>query len=278
MAERIINLSVTNHSSRSAHTVFGAARYKPAGICGPRVQKDYQLVLMHQGGATVTVQDTDYELSPGFVALMHPGKTEMFRFNLTGPTIHSWCAIAPTIVPADLLGVLRETPPLLPLSNQLTRLVELGLNTPYEATKSHDRFLDTLGLASLCEYSRFASSQKIKILPSAIEKAQAFVRQNFATEVDRARLAAASGVSGPYLSKLFREHFGTTPVKYVWDYRLERSADLLRETGLSVSEISYQTGFQNPFHFSRLFRQKYRISPRDFRKRSWSGVAAKFTD
>jgi AraC-like DNA-binding protein len=173
---------------------------------------------------------------------------------------------------------LRETPPLLPLSNQLTRLVELGLNTPYEATKSHDRFLDTLGLASLCEYARFASSQKVKILPSAIEKAQAFVRQNFATEVDRARLAAASGVSGPYLSNLFREHFGTTPVKYVWDYRLERSADLLRETGLSASEISYQTGFQNPFHFSRLFRQKYRISPRDFRKRSWLGVAAKFTD
>jgi hypothetical protein len=64
---------------------------------------------MHQGGATVTVQDMNYELSPGFVALMHPGRIEMFRFNLTGPTIHSWCAIAPTIVPMDLSGTARNS-------------------------------------------------------------------------------------------------------------------------------------------------------------------------
>jgi AraC family transcriptional regulator of arabinose operon len=116
---------------------------------------------------------------------------------------------------------------------------------------------------------RFATSQKTTVPPPAIARAKEFIRRNFAEELSLRRISAAAGVSPPYLNKLFQKHLEATPMKYVWGYRLERSSELLQETGLSISEISFQTGFQNPFHFSRLFKAKYDMPPRQFRERSW---------
>jgi AraC family L-rhamnose operon regulatory protein RhaS len=52
----------------------------------------------------------------------------------------------------------------------------------------------------------------------------------------------------------------------LWNLRAEKGAFLLRQTGLSVSEIAYQCGYTNPFHFSRHVKAKYGHSPSDLRK------------
>jgi hypothetical protein len=45
-------------ANRRVHTdnvVFGEVRYEPGGLCGPRIQRDYQLVVLHAGDCHVTV-------------------------------------------------------------------------------------------------------------------------------------------------------------------------------------------------------------------------------
>ncbi|MCS7062178.1 MAG: helix-turn-helix transcriptional regulator, partial [Anaerolineae bacterium] len=76
-------------------------------------------------------------------------------------------------------------------------------------------------------------------------------------------------ISAPHLIRLFRRHTGTTPARYWWQLRLERGVELLRETGLSITEIAQRTGFRSSFHFSRLVKQRYRLSPRALRKQAW---------
>jgi AraC-like DNA-binding protein len=47
--------------------------------------------------------------------------------------------------------------------------------------------------------------------------------------------------------------------------RLEKACNLLKETDLTVTQISYQLGFESEFYFSRIFRKKVGIAPKQFR-------------
>jgi transcriptional regulator GlxA family with amidase domain len=78
-------------------------------------------------------------------------------------------------------------------------------------------------------------------------------------------------VTPQHLTRLFRRHMQTAPMRYLWHLRTRHGVELLGGTGLSIGEIATQVGFQSPFHFSRLVRNHYRDSPRRLRERLWSG-------
>ena len=78
-------------------------------------------------------------------------------------------------------------------------------------------------------------------------------------------------VTPQHLTRLFRRHIQTTPMRYLWQRRTRHGVELLGGTGLSITEIADRIGFQSPFHFSRLVLRYYHDSPRRLRERLWSG-------
>lgn len=69
-----------------------------------------------------------------------------------------------------------------------------------------------------------------------------------------ARLARVSGVSQAHFARAFRQAFGMPPHRYLLTRRVERAAALLRETGASVTDIAFQTGWSSLGSFSRTVR------------------------
>lgn len=68
-----------------------------------------------------------------------------------------------------------------------------------------------------------------------------------------------------YLCRLFRQEMHTTPHKYLTNLRLQAAADALRlSTGRSVTEIARMCGYHDPLYFSRMFKKKYGVSPREY--------------
>lgn len=63
----------------------------------------------------------------------------------------------------------------------------------------------------------------------------------------------------------FKQHYKTTPGKWLRKKRLEKSKLLLATSTKSISEIIFACGFKNLSHFSRIFREKYNLSPTQFR-------------
>jgi acetamidase/formamidase/AraC-like DNA-binding protein len=87
-------------------------------------------------------------------------------------------------------------------------------------------------------------------------------------ELAPARVAQAEGISERYLQKLF-EGVGDNFTRYVRERRLQRAwADLSNpaEAHRSISEIAYRYGFGDSAHFSRTFRHRFGLSPREFRQ------------
>src|SRR4030081_1705477 len=83
-----------------------------------------------------------------------------------------------------------------------------------------------------------------------------------------ARVADAEGISERYLQKLF-EGSGSSFTHYLRERRLQRTSAGLSnpaQAAQSVSEIAYRNGFNDSAHFSRAFRHRFGVSPREFRQ------------
>ncbi|HEX7566146.1 MAG TPA: acetamidase/formamidase family protein [Bradyrhizobium sp.] len=94
-----------------------------------------------------------------------------------------------------------------------------------------------------------------------------------------ARVAQVEGISERYLQKLF-EGTGSNFTHYLRERRLQRTwADLSNpaEAHHSISEIAYRSGFNDSAHFSRAFRNRFGLPPREFRQQEIERAAASST-
>lgn len=79
-------------------------------------------------------------------------------------------------------------------------------------------------------------------------------------------MAAILGVSAGQLRRLFTRALGATPRQVLCNLRLEAAARLLRNPGMRVKEIQGQVGIADPSHFCRDFRDRYGVSPTEYRR------------
>lgn len=79
------------------------------------------------------------------------------------------------------------------------------------------------------------------------------------------RLVEVSGKSQEHLTRSMQRYLSTTPSAYINNLRLERAAHLLTTTDRGVYHVMLEVGFQNTSYFNKLFREKYRLSPRKYR-------------
>lgn len=80
------------------------------------------------------------------------------------------------------------------------------------------------------------------------------------------RIADAAGLSGRQLARLFRSHLRQPPGRFYLDLRIDRAASLLRQTGMSVSEIAVACGFQSASHLGRHLKRRHGATPGQWRR------------
>ena len=118
----------------------------------------------------------------------------------------------------------------------------------------------------LMECTQAVSSVKKAEENPIIKKVCAYVDENLSSDISLETAADFVGVSSFYLSKLFKEEKGETFINFISDKRLEKSRQLLSETSLSIKEITAEVGYNDQNYFSRIFKTKYGLSPKEYRK------------
>ncbi len=78
-------------------------------------------------------------------------------------------------------------------------------------------------------------------------------------------LAKCLNISRVQLYRKVKAVLGIGISDYINNYRLEKAKEFLKTTAFSISEIAYSCGFTSPNYFSTTFKNKYSISPKDFR-------------
>jgi YesN/AraC family two-component response regulator len=92
-----------------------------------------------------------------------------------------------------------------------------------------------------------------------------YIHKNYKTSIDLSSIAANLGFSSAYLSKVFSRQTGLPPSKYLKEYRIMIAKQLMNDPDISISAVSYQTGFVDQFHFSKTFKSITGLNPTEYR-------------
>jgi len=99
-----------------------------------------------------------------------------------------------------------------------------------------------------------------------VETAIEFIKQNYWRRINLETIARRSYLSPNYFCEVFKAETGVTFTEYLIKVRLRKAKELLRTTDLTISEISDRVGYESIHYFSRLFKEREGISPREYRE------------
>lgn len=98
-----------------------------------------------------------------------------------------------------------------------------------------------------------------------LANAISYIEDHFLESLALEEIALHSNVSVRHLNRIFQSYYQTTPMSYLLRLRLERACMLLRQTKLTISEISTECGFNDSNYFTRQFTKAYGLSPKAHR-------------
>ncbi|MBP3882744.1 MAG: helix-turn-helix transcriptional regulator [Lachnospiraceae bacterium] len=104
-----------------------------------------------------------------------------------------------------------------------------------------------------------------------IKKCLAFIEKKFASPVTIEDIAKNADISVSSCLRLFRNVLGTTPIKYLIHYRLQRIAEEFDHLqGATIGEIAFSHGFSDATYFDRCFKKEYGMTPTEYISRQHS--------
>lgn len=93
------------------------------------------------------------------------------------------------------------------------------------------------------------------------ERCRAWLAANYLHPSDLAQSAAACGVTQVHMCRLFRRYAGETPHAFVTRMKMDHAAELILRGNMAVKEAASEVGFEDPFHFSRVFKKVHGAAP-----------------
>lgn len=95
-----------------------------------------------------------------------------------------------------------------------------------------------------------------------VEQIVNYFEDHYAEKISLDRIAENMYLSPFYISKIFKSETGDTPIRHLINIRLERAKEIL-ESGdySSIQEVAARVGYDDAYHFSKLFKKKYNIPP-----------------
>lgn len=112
--------------------------------------------------------------------------------------------------------------------------------------------------------SVLAEVHRLSHLPAedaAVGRVRGYILGHLNDPISLQDLAEVAGMSRHHFCRRFKALTGRTPMDEVWRLRLVEARSLILSSNLTLTEISEASGFQNPFHFSRKFRQFWGMAP-----------------
>ena len=91
------------------------------------------------------------------------------------------------------------------------------------------------------------------------------MQNNFSFKLTLAEYARLACKSIPSFTREFKKVFRDSPAKWVMKKRLNMAAGMLTNTTLPIGEITYECGFENQTHFSRIFKERFGTTPSRYR-------------
>ena len=107
-----------------------------------------------------------------------------------------------------------------------------------------------------------------KEVADVVHRAKLYFVEHLHEPINLEGVAGILGVGYSWFRHRFRDYTGLSPAQYLIQLRINKAKELLSGTSFSMQEVTGASGFQSPYYFSRLFRQKVGVTPSQWRRYS----------
>lgn len=232
-----------------------------------RGRVDYHVLFIMSGRCTAVHNGQTYALTAGSVLVYYPNEPHKYTFTENCKSL--WCHFSGYAAEEILASV----------------GVFGGVSTIQRVDAVFNAFSAMIQQFHLANREKFALPHLLELLylirddadvphhheiNAQISRALCYIQTNYNKNIRLDELASMTGYSKSRFSHLFAEETHTTPKSYQNALKLNAAREMLLSTDRSVTEITYLCGFNDLFYFSKLFKQKYGVSPMKYRALSAS--------
>ncbi len=230
---------------------FGAHTCDPGHKFGPYTREHFLIHFVLEGCGTLQDKFGTHTVKKGEIFIIRPDEITVYQADAKTPWKYVWIYFSGT--QASLFDTDRSVYPC-PID-----ILEKA------AALASDHCPFALAYASVLSDLAYRSLRRTEEMDSPLAKIKAHLDFNYMKEIKVEDVAKEFGFDRSYLFKLFKRNYGCGIKEYVQSVRMDRAKVLLKK-GFNVSTTAQMVGFQDEFNFSKAFKKRFGISPKDFKK------------
>lgn len=237
-----------------------------------RFLKEFQIVFIANGkGVFESKNGGAFQAIPGTVFFLFPNEWHRYRPIIDTGWEEYWVGfngkLAENMIASCLFDVQE---PIFYIKNYLVieSLFEEIISFGRDEKPGYQQIISGLVLQILGQIHLSLKGKSFtgKPIEDKINKARLIMNENIGTSVDLKQIADKLNLSYSLFRKRFKEYTGVSPMQYYLHLKVKHAQDLLLNTTSSVKVIASETGFENLFYFSKIFKKITGYSPSNFRK------------
>lgn len=229
----------------------------------------YCIEFIAKGRGTVTLNGHDYELKAGTIFSYGPGISQKITTDYEKPMVKYFIDFSGSagkrilnkhVSPLGTAIHINRPDEIIPI---VDNLLAHGLSdSPYKS----------MTCSILLEYLLFRIADitvSEKHAPSkaflTYQNCRQHIKEHFITLNSLQDIAESCMFDHAYICRLFKRFDTQSPYQYLLNLKMAYAADQFQETNILVKEIAHELGFSDPFHFTRVFKKIFGISPQTFK-------------
>lgn len=235
---------------------------------------DYILIYCVDGAGTIDIYNRKETLTPNSLYIIPPETPHKYQAINKNPWSIYWLLFRGTNA-KDIYQRFTE--------NKLPNVKDI----PYEESKTlvFDNIIDVLKNGYVRDNLEYANMRLWQIFSSflfheqheegrngnnnddVVGEAIKYMQNNLDSKISIDDVAEQINYSGSHFYSLFKKGTGSSPLQYFTQLKIQKSREYLSFTNLSIKELSYKLGYEDPFYFSRLFKKSIGMSPVEYRNK-----------
>lgn len=222
----------------------------PSHSFGPAVRPYWLIHFVESGFGKYTVGGKTYSLGPGEMFVISPFVETYYEADEVQPWNYIWVSFTSETELPEALEPVIFCP---------------KAQSAFKRLKSSERFEKSRDAWILsCIWELFALLPDNKTEVDYVEAAQSLIHGQYMNSITVKDIADRIGLERTYFSTLFKAKTGQSPGQYLLNYRMTVAADLMVNHGKSITTAANSVGYSDIFNFSRMFKRRFELSPRNY--------------
>jgi AraC-like DNA-binding protein len=230
----------------------------------------YSIEYVARGEGSLKLGRRNYELKPGTIFAYGPGVRQHIRSHPQKPLTKYFVDFAGTestrwIQTAGLApGKVSQVFPPNEIQPLFDELIRSGQRSTRHTPELCRQLLGCLGVKLLEARAPLRGTESAAF--AAYQSSRQLIQEHFRRLRTLEQTAKECHLDTAYLCRLFRRYDHQSPYLFLTRLKMNDAAAHLQEPGALVKNVAADLGFANPFHFSRVFKSVFGISPDEFRR------------